>query len=264
MNKITGNIILLAVAAVFAAAPVSAQNEIREGTSPEDVIEMLGKPKASFAGKGTTIFMYDRGEIYFEDGRLVRHNLVSESEARIMLQREASERQARQIARAKAAANLREKGAAVKAQKKADPRFIILPLDKRLAYWKSFRRIYPGVSVESEIKAIEDRIQAGGQEDMNAKRVAVVNRIKQLEKEITQAEQVRGAGVDAARATIISHTKELKELRAIQRKIGLPEDNPSGGAAPAGPTIPFQRSENPEPRENKFIPAEQTDPNALS
>jgi hypothetical protein len=176
-----------------AVASVCAASEIQIGDSLTTVIASLGEPEGLISDGRRTLLYYERGRVDLADGKVVSASLISpeQAEARRVAQLRA-DALARQVAEEQRARRIAE-GTALLQQKLSDPGFLTSPASYRVAFWQTFQRNYPEVSVGDDYAAALREQQAD-----EAARLAEAERAQQmaeLEQRAAEAEQ-RAAAAD--------------------------------------------------------------------
>ena len=145
------------MATVACAAPPPSANP---GDTTDDVIAKLGKPQGSMTRGKLTTYYYDRGMVYFIDGRVQSATLVTPEEAaRLRREQDKADEQRRVqlAAQQKATAD----GLEERNEHHADATFQARPASERQAYWQSFHKRHPDIDVSAEL----DETQADAQKE---------------------------------------------------------------------------------------------------
>ena len=159
---------------------------VERGATPEAVRAELGEPAGLLLLGARMLYTYDRGEVEFYSNVVVRAELLTAEafEQRRIARAAEAERQ-RAWADALRAARIVE-GQQVLANLRADPSFAYRPASEQVAYWRSFRQLYPEMAVEQEYADALRRLEL----DERERRVAQAEnrRIAELEERVADAE----------------------------------------------------------------------------
>lgn len=205
-----------AFAALFCVLTVvlpcsAAADEIAIGDSKEKALDVLGAPKGQMAVGGGLLLLYDRGTVTIEKGKVTGTTIVSEAEAQAAAEEKARQEAARKAARAVAVARRKADGLAEKRKKEVDEDFLAKPAKVRLAYWRTFRKKYPEVSVDDKIAPLAKEVEGDRKAD---RKKVVTERIAKIEKE-----ELPTAEKDAERQ--YQHGGQRKRRAAKNRRDGL-------------------------------------------
>ena len=179
----------LVLCAILAPAFSLSGEAVTTGNTLDQVLLELGKPASSIEINGHKVLFYERGRIEITAGAVVRAELISEEEAQELREQRAVElAQRREELRL-----LREKrmleGAAVLERKLDDFAFLNSPATKRLAFWRSFHRSYPEISLP------DDYFIAARERELELKEARAEQRLREL------AEATARASAEAAAAS---------------------------------------------------------------
>lgn len=207
--------------------------DIRAGDSVEDVVAKLGEPKGMIEQGRKLTYNYDLGMIDFENGRVIRVNLMTPEESeRVKLERA----RAWEESQHQAAAEQRRLVAAGQAELQArlsDAQFAQRPPDERLAYWQEFTKKYPYTDVNPLIVKTAQEVEAqqiGKNHQKNIERVSsIVARLNQLDKDYaTSLANWKRNEINAERSKLVA------ELTSLQIRIREYENQRLTNAVPAG------------------------------
>lgn len=183
------SLVILSVGAAGAPA-----GEVRVGDTVDQVKSALGEPTGYIGARTYEMFIYERGKVELEDGRVVSVQLISEGEAqarRLEAERRAAEQARLQKEQAEAR---RVEGEQVKAQTLSDPNFLALPAGEQVAFWEAFRQQYPEVDVEGIYATAVARYRLVLQQAADQQRLA------ELQAQVDEA-QARARAAEAAAAS---------------------------------------------------------------
>lgn len=174
---------------VLAALPFLAGGTlaIEVGDPVEAVHDELGEPAGYMRFDATETFYYDRGKVVATDGIVTLANLVSAEEAHARKIEEQQQEAERQLLAKQRAARLYTEGLAVKEMQLNDPSFSQATANDRVAYWREFRKRYPGVDVSAEYGAA---LEEQAHQLSNTARVLEQDaKIGELERRVRDAEE---------------------------------------------------------------------------
>lgn len=138
-----------ALALVLACVGVAASG-VKPGDDEATVRAELGAPIGQYKIGDRTMMTFERGDVEFVGGKVVRSELVSAEEAK--QRRERREREAAEAAeRARIAKEKRiAEGTDIYQRKLNDPSFMNAPAAERVAFWNGFKAKYPEVPLGPE------------------------------------------------------------------------------------------------------------------
>ncbi len=195
---------LLALTLGLALALPAVARDPQIGDSADTVRELMGSPRGSIRSETVELLQYDRGRITLREGQVTELDLVSATEAeqrRLERQRQAEERRYQQELQRE---HLRLAGIEARDRALRNPDFMASSGAHQAAFWESFRRRYPDVSVESEYAAALAKRDAQWQQAENDRRLA------QMEARVRDAEaQARQAQNDARQAQRDSRRRQV-------------------------------------------------------
>ena len=184
---------LAILAVVVSVGQAEGGQEVSAGDSLRKVVSLLGEPRGKLQKGGFVVLYYgDRGTVTLREGKVSNANLVSLEDATNKAEARARKAEARREREQKARLDRIEKGNDEKRKKEKDAEFAALPAGQRLAYWKTFRRLYPEVPVNLIITPLQeeaDELQESAEaaSAANANRKAIEARIKEVEEAIVEA-----------------------------------------------------------------------------
>lgn len=214
--------LLLAGSPGLECPAANLSTEISEGESMEAVRDKLGKPAGMFQRGSRTMYLYDRGMIQFEDGKVIRSDLVTPEEAkRLQIERERAEAE-RILREAQEHQRLEKEGAGERQRMKADEAFKQLPAAQRLERWKAFTQKYPYTPVQDEITRAES--ESGSQDrlkERDQKMTELKTRIQEIEARLKQLDADYAASLANWKRTEIDaeRAKLTQEYLATQSRM---------------------------------------------
>ncbi len=206
---------------------VSATVEM--GDSYDEVTAKLGRPKGEmYAGETRVVLLYERGLVTLQDGKVVFSNILSPQKWLIRKERQQEEIRVMRATAARSRLERIEKGKAEKKTRRNDAKFDALPAKERLAYWRTFAKRYPEVSVETEIANAQAQVKAAAQALVAKDLASLKEQIQAKEAELQDlAEKVHNAQTSAYMKRCIRRRKvvtgELEKLRQQVRAAENPE-----------------------------------------
>lgn len=157
--------------------------EVSVGARWEEVQAALGRPNGRMALGARQVWVYDRGTVELNGGRVTRLDLcsVEEQRARAAKAEEAKIEQAQQQARIMA------EGTALRDRRLTEASFLNAPAAYQVAYWEDFSRRYPGVPCVEPLTIA--RLKLAEQEAGRQRKEADEHRLRELETRVAAAEQ---------------------------------------------------------------------------
>ncbi len=161
-----------------------------QGLTESQVIARLGKPKGVVDMKDSKTFMYERGNLTFQRGKVTASSFLSDEEYTNHINSREEARKRWSSIEAEQKKLLHERGLKLKEDKLRDPEFLSLPLDKQITFWRNFKAMYPEISVEPTLTELVQSYQ----ETMRNIHLVELNaeykeRIAQAEERVAQAEK---------------------------------------------------------------------------
>lgn len=158
---------------------------VNPGDSADLVREELGVPNGLIEVGPDRILFYERGEVVLKNGRVAKHNLMTEIEYAEKSRREA-ERKAllTQLAKERRLQRGAE-GLALKQSKLDDVTFAGLPAVERVTFWRTFQKRYPMVPIDLELSSALAEYESARLISSNR---ALALKVDQLEMRLYQAE----------------------------------------------------------------------------
>lgn len=191
MNKIAG-FCLSGLLTFFAVTPLFAQ-DVKRGDSRESVLEKLGNPRGRLTSGDYEVYTYERGKIELRNGHVVEVDLISAAEAETL--RVAKEKRLMEIdvATREAAERRRVEGPQILNERLTNTYFRSLPAGDQLAYWDSFKKLYPEVDASGPYTDVARQYQT----ELEQARIRA--QLAELQQRTAEAE-ARAARAEAAAA----------------------------------------------------------------
>jgi hypothetical protein len=178
--KVARLILLLAVATMTVRA------DVKVGDSLEQVLSAMGEPRGEIKAGTYQLLYFERGRVELRNGKVSKMDLVSEAQQeKIRLSREKQQAEAAQMA-AEARTKRIVEGMALRKSKLAETAFMNAPASERVAYWQSFKKLYPEVPLGAEYTtALADL-----EKDLAVQRIASAQQrqLDSLEQRVADAE----------------------------------------------------------------------------
>ncbi|RKX32900.1 MAG: hypothetical protein DRP71_11375 [Verrucomicrobia bacterium] len=175
-------VISISAALLLGVANVGAVNP---GDAADSVRAELGLPNGLIEVGTDRILFYERGEVVLKNGRVVKHNLMTEIEFAEKSRREA-ERKALLAQLAEERRLQREaEGLALKQSRLDDATFAGLPAVERVTFWRTFRKRYPMVPIDLELGTALAEYESAR---LIASNRALALKVNQLEMQLYQTE----------------------------------------------------------------------------
>ena len=218
------------IAAVACAAPPPSANP---GDTTDDVIAKLGKPQGSMTRGRLTTYYYDRGMVYFIEGRVQSATLMTPEEA-ARLRREQDK--ADQLKREQLAAQQQATADGQEELKdhRADAAFLARPATERLAYWENFHKRHPDIDVSTELANAKAAAESDGGKEQRPDELKILRaRVAAIRARLGELE----ADYAAARANwkrdeiAAERTKLMTELDAALQGDRPPDNAATNNAA---------------------------------
>ena len=187
-----------------------ANPQIQVGDNFEQAIESLGKPIGTIELREKTLLLYPRGEVTLKHDKIIAIDLMTEEQFAADQKRLQEERQQWADHQAKMAAQRKQQGEALKAEKIKSTSFSQMSAKDKVDYWRRFQHQYPEVDVSVQIAAALETYQQELDELKNQQRIA------ELEARVARAESEAAA----ARLETERLRKETEQARK-QANYGL-------------------------------------------
>lgn len=142
----TSRLFVVLAASLSVVAGVRAA-EVETGDSLAEVHATLGAPRGQVVIEGRRVLYYDRGEVELANDGVIRVALRTPEEQAELEARAERQRAERAVRRNQLVAE----GTALRDQKLADEDFRSAPLAYQVAFWETFARSYPEVSVREPL-----------------------------------------------------------------------------------------------------------------
>jgi hypothetical protein len=172
-RRLLATILILSLPMVPAAL---AADDLAIGDTLEVVQSALGEPRGSIKAGSYQLLQFERGRVEFRDGVVIRLNIVSADIAEARRIRREKEQEARRVAAAERRAQRHAEGLNVRDRARSNENFDQLSGREQLDFWSSFRRQYPGISVDVEYASARARDRRETEQRRNDRRLADMDR----------------------------------------------------------------------------------------
>lgn len=217
--------VCLLAALACAAPPPPAVNP---GDTTAEVIDKLGKPQGTMSRGRLTTYYYERGLVYFDEGRVQSATLLTPEEAqRQRRERELAERlQRERIALQQQAL---AEGQAELAARRADAEFLASPAADRLAYWTDFRKRHPDIDVSADIAGARAAGRVGSDDQPSEELRALRARVESIRARLAQLDADYAVSRTTWKRNEITaeRTKLLAELESALNRGATPGEGES-------------------------------------
>ena len=124
--------------------------EIELGDLTIEVVRSLGTPKGQMDKDERKLLYYPRGLVDIKGDRVFEYKLISQEQLEARERRRQEEQAAKEREMAELHALMLEEAAEEMQRVKDDEFFEAQPAAKRVAYWKSFQKKYPGAPLDTD------------------------------------------------------------------------------------------------------------------
>ena len=126
--------------------------EIDLGDMTIEVVRSLGRPKGQIDkdAENRKLLYYPRGLVDLKDDRVFEYKLMSQEQIDAREQRRLAERAERDRKMEELKQAMLKEAAEEIARVKEDENFETMPASKRVAFWRSFQKKYPGAPMDSD------------------------------------------------------------------------------------------------------------------
>ncbi|MFT5125850.1 MAG: hypothetical protein ACI9TH_002521 [Kiritimatiellia bacterium] len=137
----------------------AAGDLVQIGDNYEKVKAAYGKPTGQVYQGKLEIFIYPRGQVELQDGKVVKIKMLSEQVYNQKLVRKAERLRVERERDDAADGSNSTEGKAKLSDVLADPEFDQKPLIEQINYWRKFKRDYPGVDVDPFYREALERLK---------------------------------------------------------------------------------------------------------